>query len=76
MVRLGAPHDLTIPEASTEDFPVSRVVLHPGYSAYSAAQQQDRPGTHDIALLELLAPELAHEQISPVCLPAPELQVC
>ena len=67
MVRLGAPHDLTVPEASTEDFQVSRLVLHPGYSA---AQQ-----THDIALLELLAPELAHAQIRPVCLPAPELQV-
>ena len=72
MVRLGAPHDLTVPEASTEDFQVSRLVLHPGYSA---APQQGRPGTHDIALLELLATDLAQAQIRPVCLPAPELQV-
>jgi len=72
VVRLGAPHDLTVPEASTEDFQVSRLVLHPGYSA---AQQQGRPGTHDIALLELLAPDLAHAQIRPVCLPSPELQL-
>ena len=70
MVRLGA-HDLSVSEASAEDYKVGVTVVHPDYSS-----RQQIP-SHDIALLQLRT-EPGREvrgDLSPVCLPPPGLQV-
>ena len=69
-MRLGA-HDLSVSESATEDYRVRKVMIHPEYS------EEGEVPVHDIALLALHTQgrRRLRGEVSPVCLPAPGLQV-
>lgn len=65
IVRLGV-HNKTIPEPSTVDFTVKRIIFHPAYKR--------RTKHNDIALIELDGNVKFRPNIRPACLPQSNVQ--